>query len=188
MAARAAKPNLPSAAKAAYLPAMTSRRRLAAALLALSCASLWAVHGAANAKPDGALHIMHPWTRPAAVGGAGAGYFTILAPARTGDRLLRVETTAAQAVGIHVSLETNGVMTMDEVKGGVRIDAGGKVDFKPGGLHLMFMGLKKTQKLGDTLPATLVFEKAGRVPVVFKVESGAPRPAGGMADMPGMKH
>ena len=34
------------------------------------------------------------------------------------------------------------------------------------------------QKLGDELPATLVFERAGRIKVVFKVETGVapPRP------------
>lgn len=172
---------------------MNPRRRLFAALLAVSCASLWVLHDGANAKPGVGLQIVHPWTRPASAGGVGAGYFTILNPGKSPDRLLRVETQAAAVAGMHVSLEVNGVMTMDEVKGGVRIDPGGQVDFKPGGLHLMFVGLNKTQKLGDSLPATLVFQKAGRIPVVFKVESGAPtkpmgRMDGGMADMPGMKH
>lgn len=167
---------------------MISRRRLTAAALVLASGSLFLAHGGALAAAP-ALSIVHPWSRPAAAGGVAVGYLTILNPGKSADRLLRVESPAAQSVGIHVSLETNGVMTMDEVKGGVRIDAGGRVDFKPGGLHLMLMGLKRTQKAGDALPATLVFEKAGRIPVTFKVETGAQaKPMGGMADMPGMTH
>lgn len=167
---------------------MITRRRLAAAaLLLVSGGILFTQAGAQAAAP--ALSIVHPWSRPAAAGGVAVGYFSILNPGRTADRLLRIESPAAGSAGLHVSLETNGVMRMDEVKGGVRIDPGNQVDFRPGGLHVMFMGLKKTQKVGDTLPATLVFEKAGRIPVSFKVETGAPpAPMKGMADMPGMTH
>lgn len=166
---------------------MIARRRrnnrlLAAALLALAGGSLWTLHGGANAKPATGLQIVHPWSRPAAAGGVGAGYFTILNPGRTADRLLRVESAGADAVGLHVSLAKNGVMSMDEVKGGVRVEASGRVDFQPGGLHVMFVGLKKAQKLGDVLPATLVFQRAGRIEVAFKVETGAP--AKPMNDMP----
>jgi copper(I)-binding protein len=162
---------------------MITRRRLAATALVLTSAGLlFAQSGAQAAAPT--LTITHPWSRPAAAGGVAVGYFTIRNAGKTADRLLRVESAAAGSVSLHVSLEANGVMSMDEIKGGVRVDPGGQVDFRPGGLHVMFMGLKKAQKVGDTLPATLVFEKAGRIAVSFKVETGAPP----MAGMPGMKH
>jgi hypothetical protein len=178
-------PNLSSAPKAAYLGAMTARRRLTAALLALTCASLSILHGGANAKPGAGVQIVHPWSRPAAAGGVGVGYFTILNPGKIPDRLLRIEAADADLAGMHVTTVSNGVMSMDEIRGGVRIDPGGRVDFQPGGLHIMFVGLKRSQKVGDTLPATLVFQRAGRLKVDFKVETGAPvKP---MADMPGMK-
>lgn len=168
---------------------MINRRALAFAVLALSGASLLLPEAGAKAAPPTALQITHPWSRPATAGGVGAGYFTILNPARTPDRLLRVEAAWADAAGMHVTGMRDGMMTMDEIKGGVRIDAGGRVDFRPGGLHVMFVGLKKPQKVGDVLPATLVFEKAGRIKVAFKVETGAAgSTAKPMADMPGMDH
>ena len=40
---------------------------------------------------------------------------------------------------------------------------------QPGGLHVMFMGLKAPFKEGQELPLTLIFEKAGEVPVTFAV-------------------
>ena len=56
---------------------------------------------------------------------------------------------------------------------------------EPRGLHVMFMGLTAPWKAGDHIPATLVFETAGKVPVVFNVE---PRKAGEGGDMGGMDH
>jgi copper(I)-binding protein len=164
---------------------MINRRALVLLPLALTSPSLLAAHAGAKAAPGPALRIVHPWSRPAAAGGVGAGYFTILNPGRTQDRLLRVETAGADLAGMHVSTMAGGMMSMTEVNGGVRIDAGGRVDFQPGGLHVMFVGLRRSQKLGDQLPATLVFERAGRIKVMFKVETGV---APAMADMPGMKH
>ena len=38
------------------------------------------------------------------------------------------------------------------------------------GTHAMFMDLTKQLKEGEKIEAVLVFEKAGRVPVVFNVE------------------
>ena len=48
------------------------------------------------------------------------------------------------------------------------------VELKPGGLHLMFVGLKAPLKAGDKFPLTLTFEKAGTVEVVVNVEAAAP--------------
>jgi hypothetical protein len=65
----------------------------------------------------------------------------------------------------------DGVMTMRPVSGGLEIPAGGKIALKPGGYHLMFIGLKRQPKQGEKFPATLTFEKAGSVTVEFAVES-----------------
>jgi copper(I)-binding protein len=51
------------------------------------------------------------------------------------------------------------------------VPAGGKVEFKPGGFHIMFMDLKQPLKQDERLKGTLTFEKAGPVEVEFKVES-----------------
>jgi len=52
----------------------------------------------------------------------------------------------------------------------LEIPAGGKVEVKPGGYHLMFVGLKRQPKQGEKFSATLTFEKAGSVTVEFAVE------------------
>ena len=52
----------------------------------------------------------------------------------------------------------------------ISVPAGGKVELKPGGLHVMMIGLTKPLVKGEKIKARLVFEKAGAVDVVFEVE------------------
>ena len=43
------------------------------------------------------MKIGHPWTRPAAQGGTGAGYLTIANTGNAADTLVGVETVAAKS-------------------------------------------------------------------------------------------
>jgi copper(I)-binding protein len=87
-----------------------------------------------------------------------------------------------------------GVMKMRPVEGGVEIKPGETVTLKPGGLHIMFVGLDRPLKQGEHVPATLDFAKSGKVKVDFAVEGmGATHDeAGGgtskMPDMAGHNH
>ena len=48
---------------------------------------------------------------------------------------------------------------------------------KPGGYHIMLMGLKQQLKDGETFPVTLTFEKAGAVTTTVHVaKAGAMGP------------
>jgi copper(I)-binding protein len=51
---------------------------------------------------------------------------------------------------------TDGIMRMRALDQGIEIPAGGKIEFKPGGYHIMFIGLKQQalgagQRFGDRL-------------------------------------
>ncbi|MNY82483.1 hypothetical protein D3C86_2246100 [compost metagenome] len=51
----------------------------------------------------------------------------------------------------------------------------------PGGVHIMFMGLKQAFVEGETVAVTLTFEKAGSVEVLLPVAAAAAdMPAGAM--------
>ena len=65
---------------------------------------------------------------------------------------------------------TGGMMTMVEVAS-VDIPAGGTVEFKPGGYHLMFMDLVGTLTPGQTIDLTLTFAKAGPITVKADVRA-----------------
>ena len=66
---------------------------------------------------------------------------------------------------------------MRELANGLEIKPGETVELKPGGNHVMFVGLKQPLERGRPFAATLQFEKSGKVEVEFKVEPvGAPGP------------
>ncbi|PZP55043.1 MAG: hypothetical protein DI596_11980, partial [Azospira oryzae] len=60
-----------------------------------------------------------------------------------------------------MSLE-DGVMKMRHLPA-IEVPAHGTVELKPGGTHLMLMGLKQPLKEGERFPLTLRFERSGTV-------------------------
>lgn len=120
----------------------------------------------------GDLVIHHPWSR-ATPGGAkvGGGYFKVDNKGGEADRVTGATAEGAAEVQIHTMEMKDGVMVMRPVEGGVEIPAGGEVEFKPGGYHLMLMGLEKPLVEGERVKGTLEFEKAGTVEVEFAVEA-----------------
>jgi periplasmic copper chaperone A len=140
-----------------------------------------AVLTAPVAAAPGSLTIRNAWTRPAAAGVNGAGYFTVVNTGQTADRLVAALSPAAARVSIHESRLVGSVMTMRTLDG-VAIPARASVVFKPGGLHLMLEGLEAPLKAGDRVSVTLVFARAGRTAATFTVANGPPGPA-----MAGMK-
>ena len=53
-------------------------------------------------------------------------------------------------------------MHMSQVKGGIAIPSNGMVELKPGGYHVMLMGLKAPLKKGGKFMLKLTFKKAGQ--------------------------
>lgn len=130
----------------------------------------------------GKIAIGHPWTREtAATQTVGGGFLTIRNNGKASDRLISAASPFAAEVQIHNMSMDGGVMKMRQLKEGIAIAAGNTVELKPGGLHIMFIGLKKPFKKGSQIPATLKFERAGSVKVSFAVQpvgSTAPMEAG----------
>src|ERR1700761_3725995 len=144
----------------------------------------------------GDLVISQAWSR-ATPGGAkiGAGYLTIENKGNAADRLVAISGDVAGKIEVHEMAMNNGVMTMRPLEQGLTVDPGKTVTLAPGGYHLMMTDLKQPMKLGDKVPLTLVFEKAGKVAVTLDVQGvGAKGPAGEsgggmmmMKKMPGSK-
>ena len=159
-------------------------------LLFTAAAVLLAGSALAHDYNAGSLHIGHPWARATPKGApVGGGYLTITNNGSESDRLVGGSVGFAKKFEVHRMSMDQGVMKMRPVEGGVEIRPGETVTLKPGGLHIMFVGLDKPLKQGDRVPATLDFAKSGKVKVDFVVEGmGATRDdaAGGMSKMPGM--
>ncbi len=147
------------------------RKASAAAALSLGLLGLAAPAVTAHEYKAGAIVIDHPWAR-ATPGGAtvGGGYVVLKNTGATPDRLLSAASPVAGRVEIHEMAMTNGVMTMRPLPDGLAIPGGATVALKPGSYHIMLMQLKQPLKEGEMVDGTLTFEKAGTVPVQFKVE------------------
>jgi hypothetical protein len=126
----------------------------------------------------GAIEIGQPWARatpPAAE--SGGGFLVITNTGTTPDRLIAVKSPAADKVEIHEMKMDGNIMRMREVEKGIEIPPGATVELKPGGFHVMFMGLKAPFAKDAKVPLTLVFEKAGSIDVDLMVQAmGAQAP------------
>jgi periplasmic copper chaperone A len=160
----------------------TRRAALAAAFCAIAIALL-TPQAKAHGFKIGDLEIGHPWTRatPPSARVAG-GYLSVTNKGASADRLLSATFTQSGSTEVHEMAHEGGVMKMRELPKGIEIKPGERINLQPGGFHLMFIDLKAGLKEGDTINGTLVFEKAGRIEVGFKVESIGYKPKGAGAD------
>ena len=120
----------------------------------------------------GSIAIKHPWTRATPKGAkVGGGYMTLINQGAQPDRLVAVSSSHAGKVELHEMTEQGGVMKMRPLPDGIALPSGATVTLAPGGLHAMMLDLKNGFAEGESVPARLVFEKAGPVDVTFKVEA-----------------
>ena len=70
--------------------------------------------------------------------------------------LIRAESDVAKNVELHNHIKEGGMMKMRPVKQ-IDIKAKSKTHLKPGGYHVMLIGLKRDLKLGEKIPMSLYF-------------------------------
>jgi len=99
----------------------------------------------------------------------GGGYVSITNSGEEADWLVSVASTAAEKVEVHEMKMEGDTMKMSARAGGIELPAGQTVSLVPGGLHIMFMGLRAPFVEGETVPVTLTFEKAGTVAIELMV-------------------
>lgn len=133
-----------------------------------------------NAASDQAVTVTGPWARvTAAEAKTSAAYMTIAS--KDGDVLTKASvptsiagmaqlhetTTSGESMDSMDEMDDDSMTAMKGMKEVAKIDipAGGSVQLKPGGYHIMLMELAKPIAAGDTVPVTLTFEKAGEVTV-----------------------
>ncbi|CRI64771.1 conserved exported hypothetical protein, putative Copper metallochaperone [Thiocapsa sp. KS1] len=78
--------------------------------------------------------------------------------------LVGAESGVSEVVELHTHVEEDGMMRMRRIEK-IEVPAGETVTLKPGGLHVMLIGLKQTLEPGDAVDLTLVFEDGSRMPV-----------------------
>lgn len=133
------------------------------------------------------IMIESPWAR-ASVGQNGAAYFTVANRGKTDVKLVGVSADVARHAGLHTHRMDGEIMRMRPLENLV-VPAGTSVTLKPGGHHVMLMGLTHKLKEGEVFPLTVIFEKAGKMQVNVKIgKIGAAGPMGDMKRMDGHSH
>ena len=84
------------------------------------------------------------------------------------DTLIGLESPIASKTSIHKTIIESGIAKMRPVKA-LEIAARRAVSLKPGGLHVMLVGLQQPLKEGFKFPIVLEFKTAGKIEVVVKV-------------------
>jgi copper(I)-binding protein len=142
----------------------------------LSALALMGAVGTAQAQ----VTVGDPWVRATVAQQKATGMFAQVTAAQ-GGKLVAASSPVAAVVEIHEMAMENNVMKMRAVPG-LELPAGKAVDLKPGGYHVMLMGLKQQVKEGEVVPVTLVVEgkdgKRESVEVKAPVRALAAQPGG----------
>ncbi len=113
------------------------------------------------------------WARTGMAGGSSAVYMTLVNGTSADDELLSASSDVAEAVELHESkMGENGEMQMIP-QASISLEAGAKVEFKPGGLHVMLIGLKQDLKAGDEFELTLHFKDHADITLKVIVKEAA---------------
>lgn len=120
----------------------------------------------ASAQTADQIVVRDAWVREAAAGdGATAAYFILENTSAQPASLVAVSTTAAQVIELHeMKMVTksgqgamNEMMTMAKVEA-IDVPANGKVELKPGGLHVMLFKVSAALTPGGATDLTLRFK------------------------------
>lgn len=126
---------------------------------------------AAHGYEKGDIEVRHPWSRATPPGAkVGAAYFEIRNTGKEPDRLVGAASPAAERVELHVQVRDGDVLRMREVTG-LLAPARQRLALRPGGPHLMIVGLRKPLVKGDRVPLTLRFERAGELQIELEVQA-----------------
>jgi periplasmic copper chaperone A len=131
----------------------------------------------APAVKAGDVVVEQAWSRATPKSAAnGAAFMTLRNAGAQADTLVSVESPASATVEMHATSMKDGVMQMRQVQR-IDIPAGGAVELKPGGYHVMFIGLKAPLQAGQTVDLKLNFAKGGSVALQAPINAaGAPTP------------
>ena len=157
------------------------RSRSASPILASAFFFLFLALPLKAAEPD--IRIHDPYVRLPPPGAMAVGAFMRIENAGSAERkLIKAASPAAKTVELHTHINDNGVMKMRAVSA-IPIPAKGQAQLKPGGDHIMLIGLKAALQEGRDVPITLYFDDGSHLTVmapIKKPSAGSPTPNGTM--------
>ena len=115
------------------------------------------VNVAAVSQPNSAIVVKDGWIQlgPPSQKNT-AGYMVIENHSNKNTALVSAKSDICNVVEMHKMETVNEMMRMRKVDQ-VEVPAQGKAEFKPGGYHLMIIGLQRALKEGEEITVTLKF-------------------------------
>ena len=111
------------------------------------------------------------WARAGITGENSAVYMIIDNPTSVDDVLLDAASDVADDVELHMSsMDDQGTMSMQQ-QDSIPVANRTSVELKPGGFHIMLIGLKQDLAAGTTLQLTLTFKYAGEITFEVPIKS-----------------
>nr|WP_135606949.1 copper chaperone PCu(A)C [Solemya velesiana gill symbiont] len=98
-----------------------------------------------------------------------ASFMTIVNNSEKDHALVNAESPVSKVVELHTHRMEEGMMKMRRVEK-IDLPAGQTVALKPGGLHVMFIGLKQDLKPGENVDVTLIFEDGSKTQIQAPVK------------------
>lgn len=139
------------------------------AVLSVAVSMMIVATGLSQAR-ENSLKVDNAWARETApTATSGAIFITIANGGNQADRLIAASSPAARVTELHTHIMEDDVMKMRPVEA-IDVAAGEEVLLKPGGNHIMLIGLTDPLVEGSTLPLELTFETAGTVMIDVTVE------------------
>lgn len=144
-------------------------KRWAVAGVVMLLAAVLVACSSAGGTAGSGITVSDAWVRNPPISDQPNAAYLVIQNNGAADQLLSVTSDIAQTIELHESMESGGMMQMSPVPN-IPIPANGTVELKPGGFHLMLIGLTRPVKTGDKVQLTLNFEKAGKIPVTAEVK------------------
>ena len=98
----------------------------------------------------------------------GAAYFHIKNQSDSSDELTGATSPIAKKTSLHQHIHEDNIVKMRPVAS-ISIPANGKILLKPGGYHVMLMGLQQPLDAGKQFPLQLTFKKSGTIDILVDI-------------------
>jgi copper(I)-binding protein len=134
----------------------------------ISAITLWSITLLSQAAP---VSILSPYARATPPGASNSAAFMVIINDSDNDRaIVAAKSNVAQTTELHTMTMDGQTMQMRQVDA-IAIPAKGQTHLKPGGLHIMLLGLLHPLAMGNDVKLELTFDDGSTQTILAPVKS-----------------
>jgi len=147
------------------------KKQLSKSIIIASSLVLASLSGSLLADAAADITVSNAYVRATAPGQANSvAFMTLHNSSMQAYAVVDAEGHAAKAIELHTHVHENGMMKMRRINK-IDLPAHGNVMLKPGGHHIMLIGLKQAANKGDSIHLSLVFNDGSKKMLEVPVKS-----------------